>query len=47
MIERANVQERETKQEVANSKLTNFTPCETFHPLRLELKEVAPESMWD
>ena len=38
---------KDTKQEVVNSKLTNFAPCETFHSLRSELKEVAPESMWD
>ena len=28
-------------------KLTYFSPCETFHLLRSELNDVAPESMWD
>ena len=47
MLERANVLERETKQEVANLKLTNFSPSETFHLLRSELKEFTPQSIWD
>ena len=47
VLERANVKERETKQEVASLKLTNLTPCETFHLLRSQLNEAAPESMWD
>ena len=42
---RAKLQERETQQEAVRLKLTNFVACETFHPLRSELKEVAPKNV--